>query len=77
MDSITYIFLYDLQTAATLTFVIYLLAEHPQVMTRLREEILHKIGTSRRPTYDDFRDMKYMRAVINGEAEFPGYCGSS
>jgi hypothetical protein len=43
-----------------------MLAEHPEVMTRLREEILQKVGSSRRPTYDDLRDMKYMRAVING-----------
>lgn len=52
-------------TAATLTFVVYMLAEHPDVLRRLREEILSKVGTSRRPTYDDMRDMKYMRAVIN------------
>lgn len=43
-----------------------MLAEHPDVLKRLREETLQKIGPSRRPTYDDFRDMKYLRAVING-----------
>jgi len=52
-------------TAGTLTFVIYLLAEHPEVMARLREEILSKVGPTRRPSYDDLRDMKYLRAVIN------------
>ncbi|KAG2137150.1 cytochrome P450 [Suillus bovinus] len=52
-------------TAATLTFVIYMLTEHPDVLRRLREEILGKVGRSRRPTYDDMRDMKYLRAVIN------------
>ncbi|KAG1895877.1 cytochrome P450 [Suillus fuscotomentosus] len=52
-------------TAATLTFVIYMLTQHPDVLHRLREEILSKVGSSRRPTYDDMRDMKYMRAVIN------------
>ena len=56
----------DCQTAATLTFIIYMLAEHPEVMKRLREEIMQMVGSSRRPTYDDLRDMKYMRAVING-----------
>ena len=54
------------QTAATLSFVIYMLAEHPNVMERLREEILAKVGNERRPSYDDLRDMKYLRAVING-----------
>ena len=43
-----------------------MLAEHPKAMIRLREEILGTIGSSRRPTYDDFKNMKYMRAVING-----------
>lgn len=52
-------------TAATITFVIYMLAQHPDVLLRLREEILTKVGSSRRPTYDDMRDMKYLRAVIN------------
>lgn len=53
-------------TAATLTFVIYLLAMHPAVYSRVREEVLAKVGPTRRPDYDDIRDMKYLRAVING-----------
>ena len=47
-----------------------MLAEHPKAMIRLREEILGTIGISRRPTYDDFKNMKYMRAVINGVSVF-------
>ena len=43
-----------------------MLAEHPEVLRRLRQEILEKIGAQKRPTYDDFRDMKFLRAVING-----------
>jgi len=45
-----------------------MLSQHPDVLSRLREEILKKLGSLRRPTYDDLRDMKYMRAVINGES---------
>ncbi|TFK35048.1 cytochrome P450 monooxygenase pc-2 [Crucibulum laeve] len=52
-------------TASALTFTIYMLAEHPEILRRLREEILKTIGPTRRPTYEDFRDMKYLRAVIN------------
>ncbi|KIY44375.1 cytochrome P450 monooxygenase pc-3 [Fistulina hepatica ATCC 64428] len=52
-------------TATTLTFAVYLLAQHPEVLRRLREEILSKLGSSRRPVFEDFRDMKYLRAVIN------------
>lgn len=51
---------------ATLTFVIYCLSQHPDVLLHLREEILTKIGPSRKPTFDDVKDCKYMRAVING-----------
>ena len=43
-----------------------MLAEHPDVLHRLREEILTNVGLNRRPTYEDIKDMKYLRAVING-----------
>ncbi|KAH7927164.1 cytochrome P450 [Leucogyrophana mollusca] len=52
-------------TASTLTSAVYLLAMHPDVLLRLREEIMTKIGPMRRPTYDDIREMKYLRAVLN------------
>ncbi|KAI6122898.1 cytochrome P450 [Pisolithus croceorrhizus] len=52
-------------TASTLTFLVYMLSEHPNVLRRLRAEVLCSVGDSRRPTYDDVREMKYMRAVIN------------
>ncbi|THH16444.1 hypothetical protein EW146_g4204 [Bondarzewia mesenterica] len=52
-------------TAATLTFAIYLLTRNPDVLARLRIEVLEKVGPVQRPTYDDIRDMKYLRAVIN------------
>ncbi|KAF9007215.1 CYP63 cytochrome P450 monooxygenase-like protein [Cyathus striatus] len=54
-------------TASTLTFIFYFLSRYPAVMTRLREEIFSKVGPNRHPTYDDIRDMKYLRAVINGK----------
>ncbi|KAJ6461725.1 cytochrome P450 [Mycena sanguinolenta] len=52
-------------TAGLLTFTIYMLAEHPPVLAKLREEILCFVGPTTRPTYDNFRDMKYLRAVLN------------
>jgi hypothetical protein len=45
-----------------------MLAEHPEILQRLREEILQKVGPQRRPTHDDFKEMKFLRAVINGKA---------
>ena len=43
-----------------------MLAENPDVLARLREEIMSRIGPTGKPTYDDFREMKYLRAVLNG-----------
>ncbi|TFY59598.1 hypothetical protein EVG20_g7724 [Dentipellis fragilis] len=52
-------------TSSTLTFCIYMLSQHPDVMQRLREEILSVVGSNRGPTIDEVRQMKYLRAVIN------------
>nr|BAL05110.1 cytochrome P450 [Phanerodontia chrysosporium] len=52
-------------TAGTLTSAVYFLSQYPEVLRRLREEILEKVGPTRRPTYDDIREMKYLRAFIN------------
>ncbi|TFK35037.1 cytochrome P450 monooxygenase pc-3 [Crucibulum laeve] len=52
-------------TTNSITFATYMLAEHPDVFQKLRQEILEKVGDTKRPTFDDMRDMKYLRAVIN------------
>ncbi|KAI0693627.1 cytochrome P450 [Cerioporus squamosus] len=52
-------------TSCTLTFAVYALAEHPDVLKRLRKEVLDVVGPTARPTYDNVREMKYMRAFIN------------
>ncbi|KAJ7721839.1 cytochrome P450 [Mycena maculata] len=52
-------------TASLLTFTIYMLAEHPNVLSKLRSENLRIVGPMRRPTHDDFRELKYLRAVLN------------
>ncbi|KAI0368065.1 cytochrome P450 monooxygenase pc-3 [Pilatotrama ljubarskyi] len=52
-------------TAATLTFVVYLMCLYPDVFKRLRAEILEKVGPTQMPSFDDVRNMKYLRAVIN------------
>ena len=53
-------------TASTLTFIVYMLAMHSRVLTRLRQEVLDKVGPIGIPNQNDIRDMKYLRAVING-----------
>ncbi|KAK1235462.1 hypothetical protein PQX77_001314 [Marasmius sp. AFHP31] len=56
-------------TAFTLTFVVYFLATHPDVTARLRKEVLAAAGTAsekRKISWEMVREMKYLRAVING-----------
>ncbi|PSR74974.1 hypothetical protein PHLCEN_2v9388 [Hermanssonia centrifuga] len=52
-------------TAGMLTMAVYFLSQYSVVLRRLREEILETVGPTRRPTYDDIRNMKYLRAVLN------------
>ncbi|EMD37347.1 hypothetical protein CERSUDRAFT_153962 [Gelatoporia subvermispora B] len=52
-------------TASTLAYVVYLLCQHPEILSRLRQEILNVVGPTRAPTYDDMKEMKYLRAVVN------------
>ena len=59
------------QTASTLTFVIFLLSLHPEVLQRLRDEVLEVVGPTERPTYEHIREMKYLRAVLNGWSSSP------
>ena len=49
-----------------LTFSFYMLSEHPDIEKRLRQEIYDIVGPTGRPTYDHMREMKYMRAFLNG-----------
>ncbi|KAH7882561.1 cytochrome P450 [Phlebopus sp. FC_14] len=51
--------------ATTLTFAIYFLSIHPDVLSRLREEIISKVGLTARPTFENIRELKYLRAVLN------------
>lgn len=52
-------------TASTLTSSVYMLAEHPDICSRLRQEIMQVVGPNRRPSLEEIRQMKYLRAFIN------------
>ncbi|KAF9475888.1 cytochrome P450 monooxygenase pc-3 [Pholiota conissans] len=52
-------------TACTLTFALYMLCEHPKIAERLYKEIIDVVGPTDRPTYENIRDMKYLRAFLN------------
>jgi cytochrome P450 len=52
-------------TACTLAWSIYELSLQPQIVTKLRQEIINHIGLERAPTYQDLKEMKYLQHVIN------------
>jgi cytochrome P450 len=52
-------------TACTLSWTIYELARHPEVVKKLREEIMAQVGLDREPTYDDLKSMKYLQNIMN------------
>ncbi|KAH7338429.1 cytochrome P450 [Rhizoctonia solani] len=52
-------------TATTLTFAVYMLSQNRDIMARLRDEIISRLGSSSYPTPDDLKAMKYLRAVLN------------
>lgn len=54
------------KTMCLLTFSLYMLSEHPDIERRLRQEIFDVVGQTGRPRYDQMREMKYMRAFLNG-----------
>ena len=52
-------------TAAILSWVFYELSNHPEIVSKLRREILERIGPNKPPTYDDLKDMRYLQHVMN------------
>lgn len=52
-------------TASTLSWTFYELARHPEVVKKLRAEILATVGLERAPTYDDLKNMKYLQNTMN------------
>ncbi|UKZ78024.1 hypothetical protein TrVFT333_005758 [Trichoderma virens FT-333] len=52
-------------TASALSFAMYELSRHPEVVARLRSEILTTVGTHQLPTYEHLKEMSYLRAVLN------------
>lgn len=52
-------------TAATLSWTIYELANYPTIYRKLRNEIIHNLGTNRTPTYEDLKNMTYLTHTLN------------
>ena len=47
-----------------------MLADHPDVLGRLRKEVLDTLGPSGKISRETLREMKYLRAVLNGNHRF-------
>ena len=52
-------------TAATLSWLFYELAYHPDVYAKLRQEVLSTVGVDGKPTYEDLKRMKYLQHCMN------------
>lgn len=48
-------------TAAALSWTFYELSRHPEIVKRLREEIIQTVGLNELPTYDNLKNMKYLQ----------------
>jgi len=67
-DEVMTLFVAGYETTATaMTWTWYLLAQHPEVVARLRSELDSVLGTdgpTRAPGFDDVRQLAYTRAVL-------------
>ncbi|KAF9889903.1 hypothetical protein FE257_006775 [Aspergillus nanangensis] len=50
-------------TASALSWTVYELARHPEVVTRVRKEILDMVGLDC-PTYSQLKEMKYLQNIL-------------
>ena len=44
-----------------------MLAEHPDVLARLRNEVLETVGPNGTVSPENLKEMKYLRAVLDGK----------
>ena len=52
-------------TAGALSFTFQALAEHPDILRKLRHEILDRLGDTEPPSYEDLRNMPYLQHCMN------------
>lgn len=52
-------------TASTLSWTFYELGRHPEMVKKLRQEIIQYVGLERAPTYSDLKSMKYLQNVMH------------
>lgn len=52
-------------TAVTLSWLFYELSRHPEVVQKLRHEIITAVGLERQPLYADLKNMRYLQHTLN------------
>lgn len=52
-------------TASTLSWTIYELGRHPEVVAKLRKEILETVGPNHTPSYEHLKNMTYLKNILN------------
>jgi cytochrome P450 len=52
-------------TAGTLSWTLYELSSRPEIVERLRQEVLQHVGPDSAPTYAHLKEMKFVQYVIN------------
>ena len=52
-------------TAGALSFTFQALAEHPDVLRKLKQEILERLGETEPPSYEDLKNMPYLQHCMN------------
>ncbi|KAI1401346.1 cytochrome P450 monooxygenase CYP539B5 [Hypoxylon fuscum] len=52
-------------TAATLSWAFYELSHYPDKFAKLRHEVINSVGRTRTPTYEDLKDMPYLKHTLN------------
>ncbi|KAF2088644.1 cytochrome P450 [Saccharata proteae CBS 121410] len=52
-------------TACTLSWLFYELSTHPEIVRKLRTEIIETVGLDKAPTYEHLKSMKYLQHTLN------------
>jgi cytochrome P450 len=52
-------------TASTLSWVMYEISRRPEIVAKLRQEILEVVGADATPTFENLKNMPYLKAVLN------------
>ena len=53
-----------MQTSTLLTYTVYMFTQHPEILARVREEVIETLGPDGTPTLEDIRKLKYRELLF-------------